>query len=54
MDENHQAQLSQFQLVEDIRSELAELDASALSEHSARYEQLHKKLEAALSAIDGI
>lgn len=54
MEENNQAQLSQYQLVEEIRSELAALDASILSEHGARYEALHKKLEAALSAIDGI
>ncbi len=41
-------------LVDDIKAELNEIDSSDLSEHSARFEALHGKLQEALSTIDGL
>ena len=41
-------------LVDDVKAELNEIDSSDLSEHSARFEALHGKLQEALSTIDGL
>ncbi len=41
-------------LVDDVKSVLNEIDSSDLSEHSARFEALHGKLQEALSTIDGL
>ncbi len=41
-------------LVDDVKAELSEIDSSDLSEHSARFEDLHGKLQEALSTIDGL
>ena len=41
-------------LVEEIRSELVEIDAMQINNHGDRYEQLHQKLSSALSSIDGL
>jgi hypothetical protein len=41
-------------LLEEVKSELNEIDSSDLSEHSARFEALHGKLQEALSTIDGL
>ena len=41
-------------LVDDVKTELSEIDSSYLSEHSARFEALHGKLQEALSTIDGL
>jgi hypothetical protein len=41
-------------LVDDVKAELNEIDTSDLSEHSARFEALHGKLQEALSTIDGL
>ncbi len=41
-------------LVEQVKSELREIDSSDLSEHSHRFEALHEKLAGALNAIDGL
>lgn len=41
-------------LVDDVKAELSEIDSSDLSEHSARFETLHGKLQEALSTIDGL
>jgi hypothetical protein len=41
-------------IVDDVKAELSEIDASDLSEHSARFEALHGKLQEALSTIDGL
>lgn len=41
-------------LVEEVRSELVEIDAMQINDHGDRYEQLHHKLSTALSAIDGL
>ncbi len=41
-------------LLEEVKSELQEIDSSDLNEHSARFEALHGKLQEALSTIDGL
>ena len=41
-------------LVEEIRNELVEIDAMEINDHGTRYEELHTKLAAALSSIDGL
>jgi hypothetical protein len=41
-------------LVEEVRSELVEIDAMEVNDHGDRYEQLHQKLSTALSSIDGL
>ena len=41
-------------LVEQVRSELVEIDAMQINDHGDRYEQLHQKLSIALSSIDGL
>ena len=41
-------------LVEEIRSDLVEIDAMEVNDHGDRYEQLHQKLSTALSSIDGL
>jgi hypothetical protein len=41
-------------LVQDVRNQLEEIDASDLSEHSARFEELHEKLQESLKSIDNL
>lgn len=41
-------------LVDEVRSELEEIDASDLSEHATRFEALHQKLQSSLSSIDNL
>ena len=41
-------------LVEELRSELQEIDAIEVGDHAARYEALHQRLHQALSSIDGL
>ena len=41
-------------LVSEIRAELEEIDASDLTEHSARFEALHQKLQESLKSIDNL
>ena len=41
-------------LVQEVRAELEEIDASDLSEHSARFEALHEKLQTSLKSIDNL
>lgn len=41
-------------LVEEVKIELSDIDNSDLSEHSARFEALHGKLQEALNTIDGL
>jgi len=40
--------------VQEVRAELEEIDASDLSEHSARFEALHEKLQKSLKSIDNL
>ena len=41
-------------LVQEVRTELEDIDASDLSEHSARFEALHQKLQNSLKEIDNL
>ena len=41
-------------LVDQVKSELEEIDNSDLSEHAVRFESLHEKLTSALNSIDGL
>lgn len=41
-------------IVDGVRRELEEIDASDLTEHAARFEALHKKLQDSLNSIDGL
>jgi hypothetical protein len=41
-------------LVAEIRAELSEIDSMEVSEHADRFEELHQKLNIALSSIDGM
>lgn len=41
-------------IVDGVRRELEEIDATDLSEHVARFDALHKKLQDSLSSIDGL
>jgi hypothetical protein len=41
-------------IVDGVRNELEEIDASDLSEHAARFDALHKKLQESLNSIDGL
>lgn len=41
-------------IVDGVRRELEEIDASDLSEHAARFDALHKKLQESLNSIDGL
>ena len=45
---------SEQNLVEDVRIELAEIDAMDIADHGQRFEQLHQKLNQALTSIDGL
>lgn len=41
-------------IVDGVRRELEEIDASDSSEHAARFDALHKKLQDSLNSIDGL
>jgi len=45
---------SEVNLVEDVKDELSDIDNSDLTEHAARFEALHGKLQEALNTIDGL
>jgi hypothetical protein len=45
---------SEFNLVEEVKIELIEIDHADLTEHAARFEALHGKLQEALNTIDGL
>ena len=49
-----QANAGELTLVDEVKVELNDIDSSGLSEHSARFEALHGKLQEALSTIDGL
>jgi hypothetical protein len=52
--EVNQVEDGELTLVDEAKTELQEIDSSDLSEHSARFEALHGKLQEALSTIDGL
>lgn len=41
-------------LVEQVKIELNDIDTSDLTEHAARFDALHGKLQEALNSIDGL
>jgi hypothetical protein len=41
-------------LVEEVKIELSDIDNSDLTEHAARFDALHGKLQEALNSIDGL
>jgi hypothetical protein len=41
-------------LVAEVRAELSEIDSMEVSDHAFRFEDLHQKLNKALSSIDGM
>ena len=45
---------SELNLVEEVKVELNDIDNSDLTEHAARFEALHGKLQEALNTIDGL
>ena len=45
---------SDLNLVEEVKVELKDIDNADLTEHAARFEALHGKLQEALNKIDGL
>jgi len=45
---------SDVNLVEEVKIELNDIDHADLTEHTARFEALHGKLQEALNTIDGL
>ena len=54
MNDSTSAQASEDSIVDGVRIELEEIDSSDLSEHAARFDALHKKLQDSLNSIDGL
>ncbi|CAB4812083.1 unannotated protein [freshwater metagenome] len=54
MNQDSQEIASQSSIVEEVKTELNDIDAREVSEHSERYEALHQKLQETLSGIDGL
>lgn len=44
----------EINLVQKVREELEEIEVSDISEHSARFEALHEKLQESLKSIDNL
>lgn len=53
-DINAASDIHQESIVDGVRRELEEIDSSDLTEHAARFDALHKKLQESLSSIDGL
>lgn len=47
-------EIQEESIVDGVRRELEEIDSSDLSEHAARFEALHKRLQDSLNSIDGL
>lgn len=41
-------------IVDGVRRELEDIDATDISEHAPRFDALHKKLQDSLNSIDGL
>jgi hypothetical protein len=54
MTEHTQQESSDSTIVDSVKIELNEVDATDVSEHAVRYEALHQKLQETLSGIDGL
>jgi hypothetical protein len=48
------SQVGEESIVDGVRVELEEIDSADLSEHAARFDALHKKLQDSLNSIDGL
>lgn len=46
--------ISDESIVDGVRRELEDIDSADRSEHAARFEALHKKLQDSLNSIDGL
>ena len=44
----------EIDLMQKVREELEEIEVSDISEHSARFEALHEKLQESLKSIDNL
>jgi hypothetical protein len=44
----------EIDLVQKVREELEEIEVSDISEHSARFEALHEKLQESLKSIENL
>ncbi len=51
---NNSPESNEESIVDGVRRELEEIDATDLSEHAARFDALHKKLQDSLNSIDGL
>ena len=54
MNQENEDLASEPTIVDAVKSELSEIDATDVSEHAQRYESLHTKLQETLSGIDGL
>lgn len=54
MNQENEDLASEPTIVDAVKSELNEIDATDVSEHAQRYEALHTKLQETLSGIDGL
>lgn len=54
MDSAEMRAQSSENIVDGVRAELEAIDEADLSEHAARFETLHKKLQDSLNSIDGL
>ena len=54
MNTDNTESLAEPAIVEEVKSELNDIDATDVSEHAQRYEVLHQKLQETLSGIDGL
>ncbi len=54
MTSQDQSEAGELTLVDEVKVELNDIDSSDLTEHPARFEALHGKLQEALSTIDGL
>jgi hypothetical protein len=54
LNDSASSQLGDETIVDGVRRELEEIDSSDLSEHAARFDALHKKLQDSLNSIDGL
>ena len=54
MSEEFLSEVDQETLVSQVKEELTDLDSLELNDHAKRYEELHAKLNQALSSIDGM
>jgi hypothetical protein len=48
------SQVGEESIVDGVRLEIEEIDSADLSEHAARFDALHKKLQDSLNSIDGL